>query len=286
MTTCSASSRQLNEPLHATIAKVRVWFLLEYNSPWGNQAIPQSTIPKKVKIHLESVSDSKTLLIRQPGRSKAILRFYVIVANADNPTIRQYDLADYLDLLDLDLETIISESTSSTSQVDELYIVCTNSQRDTCCGQLGVPFYREMSNLVGESVWQCSHIGGHRFAATMLCFPHGIAYGRLDTGQASDVIHSYQNREILLPHYRGWSIYEKLAQAGDALLREQLGMTAINALQFRGIKPVDEQTWDVFFAQPDSTEHTIRIQQSESQFAVIKSCRDDETTHVPQFMSV
>ena len=230
MTTCSMSSRQLNEPLHATIATVQVWFLLEYNGTWGNKAIPQSIIPDAVKAHLESVADSKTLLIRQPGRAQTSIRFYVIVTNADNPTIWQYDLADYSDLLDLDLESI---STDGDSQANELYVICTNSQRDTCCGQLGVPFYREMTKLAGDSVWQCSHIGGHRFSATMLCFPHGIAYGRLDPEQASDVIHSYRNHEILLPHYRGWSIYEKPVQAGDALLREQLSLTAIDALQFR-----------------------------------------------------
>ena len=32
-----------------------------------------------------------------------------------------------------------------------------------------------------DAVWECSHIGGDRFAATMLLFPHGINYGRADT---------------------------------------------------------------------------------------------------------
>jgi hypothetical protein len=34
----------------------------------------------------------------------------------------------------------------------------------------------------------CSHIGGDRFAATMLLFPHGINYGWADTVDAQQMV--------------------------------------------------------------------------------------------------
>ena len=38
-----------------------------------------------------------------------------------------------------------------------------------------------------EETWECSHLGGDRFAGTMVLLPHGVSYGWVDDGDAVTV---------------------------------------------------------------------------------------------------
>ena len=38
-----------------------------------------------------------------------------------------------------------------------------------------------------EETWECSHLGGDRFAGTMNLLPHGLSYGRVPAGRAPAV---------------------------------------------------------------------------------------------------
>ena len=58
-----------------------------------------------------------------------------------------------------------------------LYLVCTNGNRDKCCAKFGQPVYEQVARDVGESAWQTTHIGGHRFAATIMLLPTGDMFG-------------------------------------------------------------------------------------------------------------
>jgi hypothetical protein len=63
-------------------------------------------------------------------------------------------------------------------------LVCTHGSRDSCCGTLGVraaQLLRECGNNPDGAapVWEVSHLGGHRFAPTLLAIPSWRMYGRL-----------------------------------------------------------------------------------------------------------
>jgi hypothetical protein len=64
--------------------------------------------------------------------------------------------------------------------------VCTNSSRDACCGIDGRALVASLSDSPG--VWECSHLGGHRFAPTALLVSHGLVYGRLDVDAARTLL--------------------------------------------------------------------------------------------------
>jgi hypothetical protein len=64
--------------------------------------------------------------------------------------------------------------------------VCTNSSRDLCCGLDGRALVTALSPDPG--VWECSHLGGHRFAPTALHVPSGLVYGRLTEPVARSLI--------------------------------------------------------------------------------------------------
>ncbi len=70
------------------------------------------------------------------------------------------------------------------------YFVCTHGKRDACCALRGIAFYKALVDAAEDDahIWQTSHIGGHRFAATLVTFPSGYVLGRLEPYEASALL--------------------------------------------------------------------------------------------------
>jgi hypothetical protein len=72
-----------------------------------------------------------------------------------------------------------------TSRVRDI-LVCTHGSHDACCGKFGYPVYETLRYGYGGAskrqlrVWRTSHIGGHRFAPTLIDFPEGRYWGHLE----------------------------------------------------------------------------------------------------------
>ena len=107
-------------------------------------------------------------------------------------------------------------------------LVCTHGTEDACCGTFGFPLYRRLRQRYAASadgplrVWRVSHIGGHRFAPTMLDFPHGHCWAHLDAEALDMVVRRQGPVERLRCHYRGlsgWDFFEQVAER-EAFLRE------------------------------------------------------------------
>ena len=60
-----------------------------------------------------------------------------------------------------------------------MWLVCTNGKRDACCARDGVPVARALAALRPDEAWECSHLGGHRFAANVALLPEGLCFGRV-----------------------------------------------------------------------------------------------------------
>lgn len=232
-TTCSALARNQSEPLYGSIAPAARWLLLEYRAPFGEDALADARISVEVKAHLEALPNSKTLLIRQPGQREAArrLRLYAVQAAASQPAIFRIDFDHYEEILTLDLENLLA-SRIVAPEAEPLYAVCANGKRDQCCARFGVPFYEALVEQLGGRVWQCSHIGGHRFAATMLAFPHGDCYGYLDASDAPQMAAALQAGSLVLEKWRGRAVMPQPAQAAEYYLRQALSLPLRDALRF------------------------------------------------------
>src|SRR5690606_5431216 len=100
-------ARKNNEPLYGTINSADVWFLLEYNGVYTRDAWGDARIPAEVKSKRDNYPNSRPLLIRQPEQINAhdrIISFFVIHAASNTPSIYQFSLTSYTDILDLDLD--------------------------------------------------------------------------------------------------------------------------------------------------------------------------------------
>ncbi len=67
-----------------------------------------------------------------------------------------------------------------------LFLMCSHYNRDARCGnrgpnlQIGIKAYLAETGLdVAADVWRSSHLGGHRFAGVVVCYPSGNWYGRV-----------------------------------------------------------------------------------------------------------
>ena len=76
---------------------------------------------------------------------------------------------------------------------DEPYVlVCTNGRHDPCCATFGRPLVRALrASRWADRVWECSHIGGDRFAGNLLLLPESLYFGRCDAERAERVLAEY-----------------------------------------------------------------------------------------------
>ena len=63
-------------------------------------------------------------------------------------------------------------------------LVCTHGVHDACCAIRGRPVAAALTEQWPGQVWECSHVGGDRFAPNVVVLPDGFYYGNLDPDSA------------------------------------------------------------------------------------------------------
>jgi hypothetical protein len=122
-------------------------------------------------------------------------------------------------------------ATAEGSLVSEpLFAICTNGSRDRCCAikgrNIALFLSRELDSPSSDDesvVVEVSHLGGHRFAPTLLVLPTGYAYGRLDPDTALEIAYAAQDGLIDPRQLRGRADLEPAAQVADAMWRSEIG---------------------------------------------------------------
>lgn len=235
---CSAASLAVGEDLAATAPTARAWLVIEQPGPWGRQALLDSHFDRALGeriAELASGAGLTVLLARHPDRPErawdpADRRAWIAVSAPGGMRLREGVLPDPSVVADWDLASIAGGHLPSFGQrTDEpLLLVCTHSGRDACCAIHG----RALVDAIGPRprVWECSHLGGHRFAATALSLPGGYVYGRLDSVAAQAIITSAEESRMRLAPARGRSCFPAPLQSADLAVREAIGETSLAAL--------------------------------------------------------
>jgi hypothetical protein len=234
--TCSSVSRALGEPLFATASHVRAWMLVEQPGPWGSEALLQSRLDPAVGRALHErarATGVRVVLIRRPGRAVPGYR-HVFFAYTGMRTrwLEEVHLEDPGELLGLDWTRLVRPSPPGfgVRVVRKTYLACTNGRHDQCCATWGRPLALALKGVAGDRVWECSHIGGDRFAGNLVCLPEGVYYGRLGPAEAPRAVALYERGHIDLEHYRGRCCYPPVVQAAEHFLRRELSITGLDGL--------------------------------------------------------
>ena len=98
--------------------------------------------------------------------------------------------------------------------------------------------------------WESTHVGGDRFAANLVAFPHGLYFGRVEADEGPEIVLGYaQGRIARLSRYRGRSSDPREVQAAERTLREQLSVDRIDDLRLVRRQRSGDAA-DVVFATP------------------------------------
>ncbi|MGY1438446.1 sucrase ferredoxin [Streptomyces reniochalinae] len=257
MSTCATASRILPEPLAGTAATARTWLLVEQPGPWGRKALTQSRLDPGLGQALDAAASAhgaRVALIRRPGRHAdhspaAGHRVYLartVPGDSWVLTARLPGDGGLEALRDLDFAAFDDPAAGARGAAarprwepyegEPLALVCTNGKRDRCCALLGRPLAAELAASGGANVWEITHLGGHRFAPTLLVLPHGYAYGRLDAAGTKSVLDAVRDGRMSLEGCRGRSAWDRPGQAADLAVRERTGELRAEALSVRAVR--------------------------------------------------
>jgi len=289
---CKAFSEQAGEPLFATTVQTDVYLLLEYNVVWEEKAFEKSAISGEVKewmtSRMKEMPTPRLLLIKNISSARlGKICFFVGVTHGITPRLYAFELQSYEDLLKLDLPAIVAGDGIYQSYLrqEALFIVCTNGRRDPDCARHGIAVYNAMVEAIGDnesiSVWQSTHVGGHRFAANMTLLPYGLLFGRVDPESALKVLDSFRRGEIYLPNLRGRASYSVITQAGEHFLRQKTGIMGLDAYVFQYAQEISPGYWKVRFASTElDVVHQLHIAVKKTDSKVFESCRADKQTSI------
>lgn len=248
---CAPAAEHRGDQLYATAAPVSRWLLVEQPGHWGRDALASRTAPELATRLTTAAAQAgvRIVVIRRPGRSAPgpSKAWAYVDSRPGHEHTRWGSYAQYAELLDGPLDGP-GGAVSGRPDPKPIYLVCAHGRHDACCAIRGRPVAAELSRLVGSQVWECSHIGGDRFAANVVILPEGLVYGHVSVDTVPALVAAYRAGEVLLPLLRGRSALPAPAQAAQHFAREMLGEHRLAALPPRAVDRVGEQQWRVVLA--------------------------------------
>lgn len=260
-TLCSEASEYVREPLAGTAAFATTWVLLEERGPWAAKPLESPGLASERAVldrWITELPNVRIQLIRHPDRCDDGPR-RIFVAE---PAAGRFRKIDADDLAAVDLRGGVDVEVAT-------FFVCTHGKRDRCCAVRGTKLFRAMYDLDQQRVWQTSHLGGHRFAATAVSFPGGYCLGRVDADEAASLLASEGLHDV--KRLRGRVCYRPAVQAAEAALRQLEDVAGVDAVRVVRIGH-DETTWTVHFQLDDQSKWKVTVRPEITGTLRHKSC--------------
>ncbi len=285
---CSEASARRDEPMFATGSQVRNWLLVEVRGSWGEDAIHASALAKHVPLHWKDElkrRQIRAVCIRSHLRAETTdVRLFACAARRPGKgpaPLWSRDVGSLADVRAAAEELRVNQPTEvGWERVHEpLILVCTNGRHDQCCANLGRPLVRALSHSPwADRVWECSHIGGDRFAANLVVLPDSLYFGRVDPESAPLVLGALDEGRIDLLRFRGRTSFSLAEQAVEHFVRRELGIDAIDGVVID--RRADDGSFPVRLA--DRQLH-VRVRRRLTSVAQPLTCRGKADQLVPSF---
>ena len=232
---CAAASQSRGDDLAGTASTVRSFLLVEHAGSWGEDALRDARLPDGLGAHLASEGRRhrvRVLLVRRHGRREEPVGVRVFAARAAGADswLESATFDAVADVRDVDLAALgAGRSPGLEPHADPVLAVCTHGRHDACCAERGRPLAATLAgSRHADTVWECSHIGGDRFAGNLLVLPRGLYHGHLDPSSALEVADALADGRLALDHLRGRSDLAMPVQAADIAVRRRLGLTGLD----------------------------------------------------------
>jgi hypothetical protein len=233
---CALQAQLRGDPMLGTAFAASRLLLVEQPGAWGRGGLRNSHFDSATAAALEARANAaglRLLAIRRPGRTPqhAPRRWAVAECRAGHESVRwgRYDYA--AELLDLPLD-----GSAGVRDEGPVYLVCAHSKHDTCCALRGRPVAAALAAQRPGRVWECSHVGGERFAANVLVLPAGLLYGQVLPFAAPEFVETVERGEVVGALLRGRVGLKPVAQAALAFAYEHLAVRRADALRVIGVR--------------------------------------------------
>ena len=235
-----------------TAAPATRWLLLEHPGGWLPAAFDSPGLPTGVGATLHRTAlavGGRAVLVRRPGRRPAGAPRHWGVVDTDG---RQqwgtwsgaHDLEPAVAALREGPDPGGGPGPAGEGDPGPQLLVCTHGRHDVCCAVRGRPVAAAVAARWPERTWECSHIGGDRFAANLLVVPDGTTYGGLDPDSAVAVVEQHLSGRVDLEHLRGFSTAPPPVQAAlAAVLRDHGG--GPRDVRSGAVTATGPDTWEV-----------------------------------------
>ncbi|WP_374010202.1 sucrase ferredoxin [Leifsonia sp. LS-T14] len=232
---CSDRALERGDPLPGTAGFGERWLLVEIESGWGRHAFFDSALDPALGARIVARAEAaglRPLAIRRTRlraplrRDQTSWRWALVDSRPGTESIRWGRVDDPVELLTLPLDGSVGEPSEAP-----VYAVCTHARHDQCCAVRGRPVVEALAAAHPELTWECSHLGGDRFAATMVVFPHGLLYGRVRADEAATIVKRHAEGRVVPELLRGRTALTTVAQAAEAFARAETGDDRIDAFR-------------------------------------------------------
>jgi len=286
--TCSGTAAARGEAMFATGSQVRGWVLIEVRGAWGEDAVHASALGKHVPAdwkHELKQRGMRVVCIRSHGRAHDDpVRLFTCVARRPGSgpaplwTRQVASLADVA-AATAELSVTASPGAGWEQAPEPLVLVCTNGRHDQCCANLGRPVVRALRGSRWASrVWECSHVGGDRFAPNVVVLPHSVYFGRVDPESAPALLELFDDGRIDLSRFRGRTVFSLAEQAVEHFVRAEFGIDALDGVTVERRAP--DGTFPARLA--DRTVH-VRVRRRLVSVAEPLTCKGPPDQLVPVF---
>lgn len=223
--TCSGSSDAAGEPLAGSAPVASAWIVLEDPGPWGRDPLVDSALAGAVGELCRELQEScaiRTIAARHASRRRLSpaqpRNVWLAVSTPGGGRIRQVLTASVNEIHEWNLRGMANGELPAVGRLLEgrMEFICTHSGRDACCAVLG-----RAAALARPNAWECSHLGGHRFAATSLVLPDAACFGRLSPTATGD---------LDTAHLRGACHLPPELQVAEIAVRTHLGVDPFTPL--------------------------------------------------------
>jgi hypothetical protein len=241
---CALRAALRGDPMLGTAFPAARLLLVEQPGPWGPAGLRTSRLDPRVVQRLEERAAAvgiRVLGIRRPGRTPAgaVRRWALVDTRAGRETQRWGSYRADGDLLALDLTAEPADRPPNAGGDQQpVYLVCTNGKHDTCCAVRGRLVAAALDAARPGRAWECTHVGGDRFAANVLVLPAGLLYGRVLPFAATEFAAAADADEVVGALLRGRIGLPPAAQAALAFGYEHLALRSRMALQVQAVSPV------------------------------------------------
>ena len=270
---CSTLAEELGEPMIGSVDQRLRWLLVEDRSAWGTDAVKDVLGEERAR-DAKARSIRPLLIRRREGDPAADAVRRVILVDT---TTREMAVRTIEHPSELALGAIANAPIAEFGAVmsDPIFLVCTNGKRDACCALRGRMLVTALAADHAERTWECTHLGGHRFAGNLVCLPDGIVYGRVPPAEGPRLADAFLAGRLDPVLLRGRSAWPAPAQVAEQELRVRHGLDGLTDVSLVSVE-ADADRATVTLGTPEGGTHRFELAADRLGPPRPTSCRADE----------